>query len=88
MPDLKVTDAELDATAARLREASLPIHDGVSFAPAIVGSDIVATALGEAVDLFGHLGDALSAVAEDTAADAAGIGVALSEVDARLTGGG
>lgn len=88
MPDLKVTDAELDATAARLREASRPIQDAVSFAPGIVGSDIVAAALGEAVDLLGRLGEALSAVSEDTATDAVGIGVALSEADARLAGAG
>ena len=88
MPDLRVTDAEIDATAARLREAARPIADSYCFDPAVTGSEVVAAALGEADTMLVRIFSALSAASGDAAADAAAIAAALSEADERLAAAG
>lgn len=88
MADLRVTDVELDATAARLREAASPISDPYCIDPSVTGSDAVAAALADADALLGRIIAALARVSDSAAADAQTIGTALTDADARLAARG
>ncbi|WP_137845755.1 hypothetical protein [Microbacterium sp. 2FI] len=86
MPDLKITDVEIEQTVARLREASVAASAGFALDPTVTGSDAVAAALGDADALIEQLAVGLAGVAEEASADARLIGVALTDIDTRLAG--
>jgi hypothetical protein len=86
MPDLKITDVEVEQTVARLREASAAVAAGFALDPMATGSEVVAAALGDADALIGQLAVALAGAAEEASADARLIGGALTDIDTRLAG--
>lgn len=85
--DLHIADADLAASAQRLREAAAPVLDTVCFSSSVTGSTDVGAALDEAEQLIRRIMDALSAVALDTATDAETIAVALTDTDSQLAAG-
>lgn len=85
--DLHITDADIAASASRLRTAADPVVDSVCFSSAVTGSADVAAALDGADSLMRRLMGALAAVVLDTATDAEAIGTTLGDADSQLAAG-
>ena len=67
MPDLKVTDAELDAVRARLDDAALATMEMVSLSAGGLGSDVVEAAFTEVDSVVATVSRALAAAASAAA---------------------
>ncbi len=86
MPDLKVTDAELDAVRARLDDAALTTMEMVSLSAGGLGSDVVEAAFTEVDSVVATVSRALAAAASAAATATANAADVLEKSDNSLAG--
>lgn len=86
MPDLEVTDGDLDTVKARLTDAAVATGARVSTPTLSLGSDVVAAALSEVDSVVSAVSTALSTAATSAATATANAAALLSKSDAEIAG--